>query len=109
MATILADALRDGACVARGFLSPLAPVRETVDAAPIEPEEAIKSRVTEARIQAAIDETLEYHRTTGRLIQSGITDLSKRSGRHGVNARDLRREGRSSPETGSTRASSSFS
>ena len=63
MATILADALRDGARVARGFLSPLAPVRETVGAAPIDPEEAIKSRVTEARIQAAIDETLEYHRT----------------------------------------------
>lgn len=65
MSAILAGALRDGARVARGLLSPLArpPAPETEDAGRSEVEEVFKRRVLEARLQAAIDETLEYHRT----------------------------------------------
>jgi hypothetical protein len=54
MATRIASALRDGARVARGLLQP--------HVAPLEVE-ALLSQDLEARILAAINETLEYHCT----------------------------------------------
>lgn len=59
MATRLAGALRDGARAARGLLQPhVAPPKDHSTTM-----EALSSQDLEARIEAAIDETLEYHRT----------------------------------------------
>jgi len=62
MTSKLAGALLGSARAARGLLTPLAPIPdEPVDPGPA--AEALQSRELEARIEAAIDETLEYHRT----------------------------------------------
>jgi len=62
MTSKLAGALLGSARAARGFLTPLVPIPD--DAGDPDPAaEAPLSRELEARIEAAIDETLEYHRT----------------------------------------------
>jgi hypothetical protein len=61
MATKLADALLSSARAARG-LKPFEPIPNAPDA-PDAAAEALLSQELEARIEAAIDETLEYHRT----------------------------------------------
>ena len=65
MAAILADALLHGARTARGLLAPPAapPAPPAAPAAPTVAPAAPLTQELEARIQAARDETLEYHRT----------------------------------------------
>ena len=62
MTSKLAGALLGSARAARGLLTPLVPIPND----PKDPDpaaEAPLSQELEARIEAAIDETLEYHRT----------------------------------------------
>ena len=62
MTSKLASALLGSARAARGLLTPLVPIPdEPMDPGPT--AEALQSRELEARIEAAIDETLEYHCT----------------------------------------------
>lgn len=66
MASLLADAIASSARAARGFLGPLSPPPPPLRASfsvPVSGTEASKSLEIDARIEAAIDETLEYHRT----------------------------------------------
>jgi len=62
MTSKLASALLSSARAASGLLKPPVPVPDSSDAADAAAG-ALLSRELEVRIEAAIDETLEYHRT----------------------------------------------
>jgi hypothetical protein len=63
MATILADTLLQSARVARDLLTPRVVVAPTAAPTAIATPAAPLTLELQARIQAARDETLEYHRT----------------------------------------------
>src|SRR5271155_85190 len=63
MAALLADALLHGARTARDFLTPTTAPTTAPTLAPIGPPAAPLTQELQARIEAARDETLEYHRT----------------------------------------------